>query len=88
VNRRSFLNLTVGGIAAAAAVRTWPFRVYSFPSDIKLLSLPFQVGDWVQFEEDAEVMRLVALSKKPVLLVDDDFAREFPYLATAFRRSR
>jgi hypothetical protein len=26
----------VGGLAAAAAVRTWPFRVYSFPSEIKV----------------------------------------------------
>lgn len=28
----------VGGVAASAAVRTWPFRVYSFPTDIKLAS--------------------------------------------------
>ena len=31
MKRRNFL---IGGIAAAAAVRTWPFRVYSFPSQI------------------------------------------------------
>ena len=31
MNRRSFL---IGGIAASAAVRAWPFRVYSFPSQI------------------------------------------------------
>jgi hypothetical protein len=24
----------IGGVAATAAVRTWPFRVYSFPSEI------------------------------------------------------
>jgi hypothetical protein len=30
--RRQFLGLMVGGVAAAAAIRTWPFRVYSFPS--------------------------------------------------------
>jgi hypothetical protein len=35
MNRRAFLGLMVGGIAASAAVRTWPFRVYSFPSEIK-----------------------------------------------------
>jgi hypothetical protein len=35
MNRRSFLGTLVGGVAASAAVRTWPFRVYSFPSEIK-----------------------------------------------------
>jgi hypothetical protein len=36
MNRRGFLHSLVGGIAATAAVRTWPFRVYSFPSEIQL----------------------------------------------------
>jgi hypothetical protein len=30
------LRTMVGGLAAGVAVRTWPFRVYSFPSDIVL----------------------------------------------------
>jgi hypothetical protein len=34
MNRRGFLNSLIGGIAATAAVRTWPFRVYSFPNDL------------------------------------------------------
>jgi len=29
----------VGGVATAAAVRTWPFRVYSFPSELRILSV-------------------------------------------------
>jgi hypothetical protein len=29
----------IGGVATAAAVRTWPCRVYSFPSDLRLLSI-------------------------------------------------
>jgi hypothetical protein len=32
VNRRSFLRTMVGGVAVGAAVRTFPFRVFSFPS--------------------------------------------------------
>ena len=32
MNRRPFFGTLVGGVATAAAVRTWPFRVYSFPS--------------------------------------------------------
>lgn len=33
MNRRSFLrNLIIGGVATTAAVREWPFRVFSFPN--------------------------------------------------------
>jgi len=38
MNRRDFLKGLlgglVGGVAAVEAVRTWPFRVYSFPQEI------------------------------------------------------
>lgn len=34
MNRRSFLTSLIGGVAAGAAVRAWPFRVFSFPSEI------------------------------------------------------
>ena len=37
MNRRNFLSLMVGGVAAAAAVRTFPFRVFSFPKEIKIV---------------------------------------------------
>jgi hypothetical protein len=36
--RRDFLSTFIGGIASTAAVRTWPFRVYSFPTDIVIAS--------------------------------------------------
>jgi hypothetical protein len=36
MNRRNFFGLMVGGLAASAAVRTWPFRVFSFPSEIRI----------------------------------------------------
>lgn len=39
MNRRGFLGAMVGGIATAAAVRTWPFRVYSFPAEPMAFSL-------------------------------------------------
>jgi hypothetical protein len=35
MNRRKFFRTMIGGVAATAAVRTWPFRVYSFPTQIK-----------------------------------------------------
>jgi hypothetical protein len=34
LTRRGFLGTLIGGVAAGAAVRTWPFRVFSFPSEI------------------------------------------------------
>lgn len=34
MDRRRFLGTLIGGVATAAAVRTWPFRVFSFPSKI------------------------------------------------------
>ena len=34
MDRRAFIGSLVGGVATAAAVRTWPFRVYSFPTEI------------------------------------------------------
>lgn len=36
MNRRAFFKSMVGGLAATAAVRSWPFRVFSFPSELKL----------------------------------------------------
>ena len=39
MDRRAFIGSLVGGVATAAAVRTWPFRVYSFPSELRLASL-------------------------------------------------
>ena len=29
----------IGGVTTAAAVRTWPFRIYSFPSELRFLSI-------------------------------------------------
>jgi hypothetical protein len=42
MDRRLFLKQLTSGIAIAAAVRAWPFRVYSFPTDIK----PWHPYDW------------------------------------------
>jgi hypothetical protein len=42
MNRRGFLNSLIGGVATAAAVRTWPFRVFSFSSTTRLASLSEQ----------------------------------------------
>jgi len=36
LSRRGFLSMLVGGVAATAAVRTFPFHVFSFPSEVKI----------------------------------------------------
>jgi hypothetical protein len=36
MDRRNFLRAMVGGVATAAAVRSFPFRVFSFPTQIEL----------------------------------------------------
>lgn len=40
MNRRAFLSSLIGGVAASAAVRTFPFRVYSFASEIVVVNTP------------------------------------------------
>lgn len=42
MDRRKFLGAMVGGLAASAAVRTFPFRVFSFPKEIKTDLTPFE----------------------------------------------
>ena len=39
IGRRQFLRNLIGGVAAASAVRAWPFRVFSFPTEIKPISI-------------------------------------------------
>lgn len=43
MDRRSFFKSIVGGFAATAAVRTFPFRVFSFPKEIILAPNPVSV---------------------------------------------
>ena len=44
MDRRGFLRSLIGGVAAASAVRAWPFRVFSFPTDITLPPSPALVS--------------------------------------------
>ena len=38
MDRRGFIGTLIGGIAGVAAQRIWPFRVYSFPQEIRIVS--------------------------------------------------
>lgn len=43
INRRGFLGMMIGGVAATAAVRTFPFRVFSFPTNITIVT-PYDIS--------------------------------------------
>lgn len=47
INRRKFLKQLVGGIAVGAVVRTWPFRVFSFPSE--LVATPMEISSYSSY---------------------------------------
>ena len=53
MNRRGFLQSLVGGIATATAVRTWPFRVYSFPTEPQIFTVDEFRNFYVQPAVDA-----------------------------------
>src|SRR5579859_3848029 len=56
MERRDFLHTFVGGMVGVAAVRTWPFRVYSFPSEIIIPDYTI-TRDW--YAEVCELQRQV-----------------------------
>lgn len=61
MDRRSFLRGLVGGVALGAAVRQWPFRVFSFPSVCKVYT----------DEQLADAMNRI--TKKYIVLADEIF---------------
>ena len=61
MNRRNFLGALVGGVATAAAVRTWPFRVYSFPKGIAVFDHELEyrtVTGWMPLQNTPRACRL------------------------------
>ncbi|HEY6339343.1 MAG TPA: hypothetical protein VIW68_12690 [Candidatus Sulfotelmatobacter sp.] len=73
MNRRNFLNLMIGGVAASAAVRTWPFRVYSFGKEPKWFD--FDGGDIERGAFSYPRRQLLALETMPrraVLVMNRD----------------
>lgn len=59
MNRRAFLSTLVGGVAAAAAVRTFPFRVYSFPKE------PVRIAAWEKTYIDAFRLQMATIYQVP-----------------------
>lgn len=63
MDRRKFLGSLIGGVAAGAAVRSWPFKVFSFPEKVVIpvreYNLPFD------------------FTETDLLLSIDEFAKRF-----------
>lgn len=67
VSRRNFLRSLVGGVAGAAAVLTFPFRVFSFPSKpiIPLGRIDFlDMSEWGKLFISSVDLEGVALKQK------------------------
>jgi hypothetical protein len=71
MDRRSFFCSMIGGVATAAAVRTWPFRVYSFPSELRLLSI----------EELKKIYRERAMAELEYRILHSHHAAPYPGVA-------
>ena len=52
MDRRKFLSSLIGGVAATAAVRTFPFRVYSFPAKIAAPASTIMSGHFIAGDRD------------------------------------
>lgn len=59
MDRRKFLSALIGGVAAGAAVRTFPLRVYSFPTKIT-------IADW----QGGSISELPVALQSPLMRTD------------------
>ena len=84
MNRRGFLGALVGGITTATAVRTWPFRVYSFPTNIQPAPLfvlnQLDVDKWAVIHNKTQMLRTVFLHPPHQRVAGFRFRSSFPTL--------
>lgn len=66
LDRRKFFGQMLGGLAVTAAVRTWPFRVYSFPTEIVIPEMSSPLFEQISYTELADL--------RDDILVDNFFA--------------
>lgn len=72
MDRRRFLSLMIGGIAATAAIRTFPFRVFSFSSEI--------VAAPIQLDPTFEMLNYITLKHLRADILTDNFFIDTPLL--------
>lgn len=63
--------MMVGGVATAAAIRTFPFRVFSFPKEIKLAE-PLSMYSITYQNQFANVGTMYGISRNGVFEFGDD----------------
>lgn len=83
MDRRKFLSALIGGVATAAAVRTFPFRVFSFPKEITRPDFGGQTL-FADYDENGKLTNRVweyDYDKKTVTLFED-----FPFTARKLAR--
>lgn len=66
MNRRSFLKGLIGGVATAAAARTFPFRVFSFPTEIAKPTKPTAVTLGMTWDEYERLVKAGSLGITPI----------------------
>lgn len=71
MDRRLFFNRMIGGLAATAAVRTWPFRVYSFPAEIVIPETISPLFDQISYST-------LATLRSDILI--DNFFADIPWV--------
>lgn len=71
MNRRAFLGSLIGGVVAASAVRTFPFRVFSFPSEI-ITGNRLLTTDWIT----AESLRILVKQLNLLNIYNEDFEQD------------
>jgi hypothetical protein len=72
MNRRQFLRSMIGGVATAAAVRAFPFRVFSFPKDPYVAGL--DLGEYSDYSPLLSINQARDLLSGPTfsnMLIDD-----------------
>lgn len=87
MNRRGFIGFLAGGIAAEAVVRTFPFRVFSFPSEIVPAYSPLDLAPIYYSKEalQALVKHLRFKAIKP-MNAEDFYAIVHPEVFKAYKK--
>jgi hypothetical protein len=82
MDRRNFLRKMIGGVAAAAAVRTFPFRVYSFPTELSYPGRLSTPGPYWGYDFDPATNTWAAVQAIEL----ENLRREIPDLLRGERR--
>lgn len=78
--------MMIGGVAASAAVRTWPFRVFSFPSEI-VVAESLRFAEFRGLHMEAMLPMIKDLMERDSILFDK-IGEYDPVFAASYRRDQ